>query len=171
MKPSLKGKFERKWIPGYEGEYAVATNGIIWSYKRSLLGMPLKSNIKRKKNGQVKCYCTSLCRDGIKRDYGIGYLVLTVFVGPCPEGMECCHYDDVKENNKLENLRWDTRQENCRDALKNGKGSLQKLSVKDVLEIKNELKKGKTQQRIADMFGIGRRAIGDIKTGKTWSHI
>lgn len=34
------------------------------------------------------------------------------------------------------------------------------------------LKQGQlTQQQIADKFNISRRAVGDIKSGRTWRHI
>lgn len=47
-------------------------------------------------------------------------LVLTVFVGPCPEGMEGCHNDGDPSNNHVSNLRWDTRRSNILDAIKHG---------------------------------------------------
>jgi HNH endonuclease len=45
-------------------------------------------------------------------------LVLQAFVGPCPAGMEACHYDGDKANNKLGNLRWDTKRANELDAIR-----------------------------------------------------
>jgi hypothetical protein len=48
-------------------------------------------------------------------------VVLETFVGPCPDGMECCHNDDVKTNNRLDNLRWDTHDANVADKVKNGR--------------------------------------------------
>lgn len=48
-------------------------------------------------------------------------LVLEAFVGPCPEGMEACHFPDRDpSNNRLSNLRWGTRSENRFDAVKHG---------------------------------------------------
>jgi hypothetical protein len=46
-------------------------------------------------------------------------LVLRSFVGPRPDRMECCHYDDVRDHNRLFNLRWDTAAANRRDAVRN----------------------------------------------------
>jgi hypothetical protein len=43
-------------------------------------------------------------------------LVLEAFIGPCPPGMEACHYPDPsRQNNHVGNLRWDTKQENAHD--------------------------------------------------------
>jgi hypothetical protein len=39
-------------------------------------------------------------------------LVLLVFIGECPEGMECDHIDRNKANNHIDNLRWVTKYEN-----------------------------------------------------------
>jgi hypothetical protein len=46
--------------------------------------------------------------------------VLEAFKGPCPPGMEACHYNDVGTDNRIENLRWDTRKGNKRDEVRNG---------------------------------------------------
>lgn len=50
----------------------------------------------------------------------IAVLIAETFLGPCPEGMECCHNDDNRANNRLDNLRWDTHQNNVKDGYRNG---------------------------------------------------
>lgn len=45
-------------------------------------------------------------------------LVLEAFVGPCPDEMEGCHGDDDPANNRLVNLRWDTRSANAADRIR-----------------------------------------------------
>jgi HNH endonuclease len=47
-------------------------------------------------------------------------LVLSAFVGPCPPGTECCHWDDDKANNNVWNLRWASRSANIKDCVRNG---------------------------------------------------
>ena len=47
-------------------------------------------------------------------------LVLGAFAGPPPEGMEGCHEDNDKTNNRLDNLRWDTRPGNHSDKARHG---------------------------------------------------
>ena len=46
--------------------------------------------------------------------------VLETFVGPCPPGMEGCHNNGNPADNRLENLRWDTRQNNMIDKVNHG---------------------------------------------------
>lgn len=47
-------------------------------------------------------------------------LVLSAFVGPCPEGLEGCHNDGDPSNNALTNLRWNTKGSNFEDQIKHG---------------------------------------------------
>ena len=51
-------------------------------------------------------------------------LVLEAFIGPCPDGMEACHANDIKSDNRLINLRWDTRAANQKDSVRNGTHSM-----------------------------------------------
>lgn len=56
-----------------------------------------------------------LWREGKTVTRYVHRLVLTTFVGPCPDGMEGCHNDGDKLNNCSSNLRWDTHQANMDD--------------------------------------------------------
>ena len=46
-----------------------------------------------------------------------------------------------------------------------------KLTVSEVHEIRELLKIGMIQKDIALMFGVGRKAISDIKTGRNWAGV
>ena len=48
-------------------------------------------------------------------------LVMQAFVGIPGPGQLVCHYDDVKSNNTLENLRYGTQKENGQDRIRNSK--------------------------------------------------
>lgn len=59
--------------------------------------------------------------DGSKpRSLLIHRILLTTFVGPCPDGMEGCHRNGNPADNRLENLRWDTREANQQDSVAHG---------------------------------------------------
>jgi hypothetical protein len=46
--------------------------------------------------------------------------VAEAFMGPTPVGLEVCHNNDDKADNRLTNLRFDTHLANMRDAVRNG---------------------------------------------------
>lgn len=95
-------------------------------------------------------------------------LVLLAFVGPCPPGMECCHADGDRTNNVLGNLRWDTSFNNHVDRKHHGNAA-KVLSPKQVIEIAESLKKGKSARRLAEQYDVGYEVVGNIRTGHTWS--
>ncbi|MFV8232388.1 HNH endonuclease [Mycolicibacterium fortuitum] len=99
-----------EWRPvvGYEGRYLVSNTGFVWIVrKQRLLGMELSDS------GHLT---VQLWRNNRKRRLQVHCLVLEAFVGPRPEGLECCHYDGDAFNNNVINLRWDTRSANTYDA-------------------------------------------------------
>jgi len=63
---------------------------------------------------------TTLSRNADYHRRYIHHLVLEAFVGPRPPGTECCHRNDIKTDNRLENLRWDTSSANMYDRVRNG---------------------------------------------------
>lgn len=62
----------------------------------------------------------ALRKDGIRHRFYLHDLVLSAFDRERSPGEICRHLDDVKLNNRLENLRWGTPSENQRDAVRNG---------------------------------------------------
>lgn len=52
---------------------------------------------------------------GSYKTFSVHKLVLTAFVGPCPEGMECRHLNGIKTDCRLKNLEWGTQEENVQD--------------------------------------------------------
>lgn len=57
---------------------------------------------------------------GQRRQLAVHRLVLEAFVGPCPPDMEGCHGPGGQADNRLVNLRWDTRRENAYDRVRHG---------------------------------------------------
>lgn len=101
-------------------------------------------------------------------------LVLAAFVGPCPEGMEGCHWDGNPFNNRLDNLRWDTRKANIADARRHGTHSSvtrSPLTAADVLEIRAAPSKWGVLTRLGRRFGVGASAILKIRRRQAWKHV
>lgn len=61
-----------------------------------------------------------LSKNGVRRKILGHVIVLKTFVGECPEGMESCHWNGVHSDNRITNLRYDTRSNNVRDNIRNG---------------------------------------------------
>jgi hypothetical protein len=54
-------------------------------------------------------------KDGLSKWANVHALVLTAFAGPRPQGMHACHGDGNRQNNRADNLRWDTARANVQD--------------------------------------------------------
>lgn len=98
-------------------------------------------------------------------------VVLTAFVGKRRVGQEAAHGNGTRHDNRLENLRWDTRSGNNADKIAHGTLSQgethgrRKLSLSEVIEIRRS--EG-TCREIGKRFGVGPMQISRIKTGKNW---
>jgi len=62
----------------------------------------------------------TLSDNGKQKKRLVHKLVLEAFVGPCPEGMQTRHLKNDKLNNRLDNLKWGTLQEQVEDRKKHG---------------------------------------------------
>jgi hypothetical protein len=132
-------------------------NPMLWS--NGYLVVTLSSDTVRRKSIAVNC------------------LMLSAFVGPRPEGMQCLHADDDKRNNSLTNLRWGTCKENHQDAIRNGRKPRgenkvnAKLTEADVRVIRRRLDAGDSEAAIARDFHVSKNPIRDIHKNITWRHV
>ena len=117
---------EWRAIPGWEGAYEVSDRGRVRSVERRTW-CPRGKGFWRKVPAKILSPAVSrgylrvtLQRSGRVESQAVHRLVLLAFVGPCPPGLEACHYDDDPANNALSNLRWDTRKANHADRTRNG---------------------------------------------------
>ena len=101
-------------------------------------------------------------------------IVLEAFVGPCPEGMEACHFPDRDtRNNRLDNLRWDTKASNHRDRVVHGtdntgeKNGSAKLTWEKVAKIRAE-RASTTYRVLAEKYNVSLSAIQQVCERKTW---
>ena len=110
------------WRPvvGYEGVYSVSDLGRVRRDEASTNTRPgrILSGIVDK-DGYLM---VNLSRQNTARRRKVHRLVLEAFVGPCPDEMEACHFPDrTRSNNRLANLRWDTRKANWSDSVAHGR--------------------------------------------------
>lgn len=96
-------------MPGWPS-YAAHPSGLVKGPQRMLRGTSQRGGLLRIR-----------LRDGKRERWTfIHTVVLETFVGPCPEGLEACHGNGDPADNRVDNLRWDTHQENMRDAVRHG---------------------------------------------------
>ena len=153
-------------IPGYEDSYEVSDEGQV----RLLKSGKLLRGFKKDKTSHLWIRLA-----GPKaKHFGVHHLVLLAFVGPPPKGMESRHYPDRDPaNNRLENLSWATRATNVRDRKEHGtdnageRHGMSKLTWNKVAMIR-ETGRSRSQQSIAEEFGVTRGLVGLILSGKIW---
>jgi hypothetical protein len=168
-----------KPIPDFPG-YRVGSDGSVWScWKRGGFGCVYipTGHWRRLVTPPDKLGYPRVKLRG-RRRRKIHRLVLEAFVGPCPDGMHCCHADDDKANNALTNLRWDTQKANMADAGRNGhivRGEAHcgsKLTAEIVRAIRAEYAAGGVSQaRLARKYGVTGPLIGLIVRRKRWKHV
>jgi hypothetical protein len=170
-----------KDIKGYEGLYQVSNLGGVkrierYNIKKCRYGNYCKLLLKEKiifgcldKNGYYK---TSLSKNKIKKTFRINRLVAQTFLDNPENKPQVNHKDGNKLNNNITNL------ENISHAIKNNlikvKGNdnpNSKLKEKDVIEIKQYLRDGKSNKEIATIFNISNQMISNIKLGYNWSYV
>lgn len=98
------------------------------------------------------------------KQYLVHQVVLIAFVGPCPDGLVACHFDDDPTNNRLCNLRWDTMEANIRDKIRNGnaRGRKPKLTEEQRLKIAMLRHQGYSLKELSAEFGVNEGTISKI---------
>ena len=162
-----------KDIPGYEGKYQASTEGRIRSldrtievnYMGSIKIKRLKGRVLRPSRFNKTGHVSVQLGDGSERKsmpFPVHQLIAFTFIGPRPAGMDVCHSNGNPVDNRLENLRYDTRSENNKDSSKQGKSNA-KIKPETVRVVRIELAKGKTCRQIADEIGITKCQVSRIK--------
>jgi hypothetical protein len=174
-----------KDIAGWEGLYAVSSNGRIKSYNRLVTELNGKTRTHKgrlvtlKKTGRY--HGVSLFLHGVGQRYYAHRLVAEAFI-PNPDGRpEVNHKDGNKFNNCVLNLEWATRSENAKHAFAMGlmeppparKGESQhsaKLTEHDVNQIRKTFKPG-MGRLLAQKYGVTPPSIYGVINGRTWQHV
>lgn len=110
------------WRPvvGYDGIYEVSSLGRVRSLPRiSASGNRLQGRMLKRVPTPKGYEIVTLTKNGCQKVRSVHTLVLEAFVGPRPSGHVACHYDDVPTNNRVDNLRWGTYEDNAADRRRN----------------------------------------------------
>lgn len=113
----------------------------------------------------------TLWNRGLPRTVFVHTLVLSAHRPMKEPGMEACHRNGNKMDNRLANLRWGTRSENQQDKVRHGSnGGPQKLTMEEAQTIRSLRRtKAETQQSLADRYGVSRSLISLIESGGIWA--
>lgn len=154
--------------------YYISNFGIVFSKRRERAKggalLPYKMN-----NGYLR---VDLYRNKKRHPRLVHHLVLETFVGPRPSGMDGCHNNGDRLDNRLSNLRWDTRSNNHMDKHKHGtmplgeKHSCSKITDRDARMIIYLSRTGLfTQREIAQQYNISDTTVHEIIHRKKRTHI
>lgn len=175
---------EYREIDGFTG-YRVGDDGTVWSRwsdHGNKEGKPVLTDqwkLKVANAGEYGHLTVSLYQDGKRFPKLVHRLVLEAFVGPCPEGMEACHFPDPNPgNNRLDNLKWGTPKENAEHRAIHGhqhsmpgeqhpNAVLTEAQVAEIRSLKGTL----SQREIGKRFGIHQVQVGRIQRGERWKNV
>ena len=164
-------------IPNYEG-YQVSNLGRVKSLERiDARGYRLKEKILKPKLVRGY-YQVCLFKQAIKKKYLVHRLVWSAFNGSIPEGLQVNHINEIKSDNRLENLNlmtpkentnWGTRNE--RSAKNRSKVVLQ-FTLEDILIKEYPSTKQAERETGFDQGSIVKCCNGKLKTayGFKWKY-
>lgn len=169
-------------IPGYERTHYVSSHGRVFRVTpfkqyRKKTDNPFK---KRRSTHFLKQYKTPKGYSIVHLDghtKTVHSLVLEAFVGPKPEGYWARHHDNNKNNNRLDNLSWDTPRTNIHDKIKFGticrgeKFWSAKLKETDIPDMVRMREAGESYQSIADRYGVNYATAWRALNGQSWKHV
>lgn len=165
-----------KDIPGYEGRYQASTEGRIRSVDHRVRLVAHGTETTRLMRGRVLRpgrYCKSGHVSVVLGQGAAGapvhQLIARTFLGPVPNGCEVCHNDGNPKNNRLDNLRYDTRTENILDEYYAERTPKGKLDINRVREIRELIQAGYSGAEISRMFKISQTRVSRIKLGRTYA--
>lgn len=173
-----------KPIPGFGGHYEASSLGnvrvkqrtIIKPHSRSSKPWPYTYSARQLKliPDQKGYLCVSIGVDGKRIKLQAHRAVLMAFVGLPPAGLEACHCNGKSDDNRIENLRWDTHLANNHDRLKHGtydRGedhAMAKYSEADIRRIRaGEISFSDARRSL----GISLTHFYRVRKGEGWKHL
>lgn len=177
MEPILE-----EWRPvvGYEGLYVVSNLGKVMSLSRRVANnwpgstRVIKGKTLKPTKFQNGYYFVSLGKEGVLTKRTVHSVVAEAFIGPRPERMDICHNNGDRSDNRLSNLRYDTRKGNFEDTLHHGtklRGEKQNgavLTEDDVWTIRESEEHPRV---LAARYGVSAATIYDIRKRRSWKHL
>ncbi len=147
-------------IPGFD-DYDASSHGRVRGQSGVL------STCENSRTGRET---VTLWNGGNPKTLYVHRLVLMAHRPTTDDTLEACHRNGDKRDNRLANLRWDTRSANQLEKSRHGSaGGPRKLTLGQVAQIRSARKAGETQQVIADRYEISRSLVSMVESGKVWA--
>ena len=178
---------QEEWrdVVGFEGLYEVSSLGRVRSVpryvhttnKRKYL---IKGKILRPVPQKSKHLQLWLRKEGQTIPVRVHRLVADAFLGPCPPNKECCHNNGVPFDNRVDNLRWDTRANNIRQSYTDGrdvviprhkKGSTHYASKLTAAQADFVRTSNLSGVELAKKLGVSPMTISRCKRGHTYTDV
>lgn len=152
-------------IPGYEGWYEASDQGRIRSVDRVVTdgrGRQLRQKSKVLSQADYQGYRkVALSQNGSLRTYAVHRLVMLTFDGPRPEGMEVHHRNNIRHDNRLENLEYVTPRRNTRESIK--AGTFNFVAGHNRIQMPPEARQllgTMSDRKLADRLGVSKYTVG-----------
>lgn len=165
------GTREWKDIPGFAGVYQVSNDGLV----RRVL--PTQRYL-RGTHGPHGYYAVTLSSGGKRHRWQIHRLVARTFHGPEPfPGAVVRHLNDVRTDNRVENLAWGTHKDNSADSIRNGctrrgeRVPWAKMTDSDARRIWTLRAEGKSIRDVARIVQITENMVRSVLHGSRWRSI
>lgn len=179
-----------KDVLGHEGDYEVSDLGRVRSVYKVVekrnggtytrVSKVLRS--ARNADGYLKCALSTV---GVLKSYHVHRLVAKAFLGDAPKGYEVDHINGVRDDNRLENLRWMEKIAHLKDSWrrgqmknsvhygeKNWKSCYKKETMMEARRLVAEWKEMGSRRgglkAIGQKLGITPATMKDISRGRAW---
>lgn len=172
---------EEIWIPikGYEGELDISNTGKVRSYKKvggngDLNDIP--KLLKISLDGRGYCHVTGKMI-GKKKVLLVIHRQVAIHFIANPENYKIVrHLNDIKNDNRVENLAWGTFKDNRQDGIANGtqfheKGKRAVQRKLDETKVKEIWERSENNCELGRIYGVTESTISKIKLGRTWNHV
>ncbi len=112
-----------------------------------------------------------------KRSAKVHRLVMEAFSRTKNPGMHVAHNNGDRTDNRLENLRWATIEDNFSDRKRHGTSQVRKGEPRDkltkaqVADIRRLIKEGWSSRALGTHFGVNPTNIDHIRNRRTWKNV
>ena len=168
---------EWRWVIGYEDKYMVSSLGRVKSFVRKCDSYPRILSPFKNKLGYLGIHLMKKPKKYF--GYLVHRLVAQAFI-PNPENKpHINHKNFITSDARVENLEWVTPSENMvytnvNNPIKSNRGEkshFAKLTLENVIEIRNLRKQGKSGAEIAKIFNISGSHANMVARGSSWKYL